>query len=103
MKLLRIIVQMQYLETIESIIEDNGARFYISHRVLRGRDSEGKHEDNRVYPGAMALVEAELQDEAVEDVADALEHWRTEREVHGHLRMTLHPMQEWWGGEETQA
>jgi hypothetical protein len=56
---------------------------------VRGKDSEGKHYGSQVFPGSVSVVEAQVKDEDLDGLFEALETFRRERQAHRHLEAVV--------------
>ena len=86
MKLMHITFHFEFTEAVEAILDLHEIRDYVRIPMVAGKDAQGKHEGNQVHPGSVTLVQAQVADEAVDDVMDDLEQFRRARQTHEHLQ-----------------
>ena len=89
MKLVLCTVQSQYVDIIDEIFAEHGALDWVRHPRAEGRDADGRHRGNKVFPGNMASFFAYVPTEHLDALLEALRAFRSAREAHGHLRASV--------------
>lgn len=99
MKLLHLSVQVQYTDLVEAILGGEGLRMWARYRRIGGRDADGRHEGSQAFPGSLTVIQAQLPDERVEAVLDALQEFRREKSSHRHLEALVLPVEQRIGAD----
>ena len=86
MKLIQISFRFEFSDVIERILDRHEIRDFVRWPMIDGRDCDGKAYGTKVYPGSVTVVNAQVQDEKVDDLMDDLESFRRERKAHRHLQ-----------------
>lgn len=94
MKLLQITVHFEYADTIEAVLDRHEVEHYVVYPRIEGRDREGRHEGTQVFPGNLAVIQAQVDDANVEQVLSALRTFRDQREAHRHLEALVLPIEQ---------
>jgi hypothetical protein len=85
MRLVKITVPFEFTEEIERILDETGIADYVRTGMTPGRDCTGKHTGTQVHPGSLTLLDAQVPDDDVDNLLDALEEFRAARETHNPL------------------
>lgn len=86
MKLLHLTFHYEYAEAIEAILDRHQISEFVRQRALEGGDCEGKHYGSQVFPGNVALVQAQVPPERLDALLDDLARFRSEKKAHAHLQ-----------------
>lgn len=92
-KLLHVTFQVQYTDHVEAILADCGLDRWARHHRVYGRDADGRHEGSQAFPGHVTAIQAQVPEERVECVLDALEEFRRAKRVHRHLEALVLPVE----------
>ncbi len=93
MKLLHLSVHVQYTERLEALLRENGLRVWTCYQRVAGRDSDGRHEGSQAFPGRLTVIQAQLEDDLVDPVLEALEEFRQSKRAHRHLEALVLPVE----------
>lgn len=85
MKLVMIAYRFEYNEPVERILYDNGIEDYVRHPMTEGAEQQGRHFGSKVYPGHMAQVWAQVADDDLDALMDALNEFRRSQQAREHL------------------
>lgn len=94
MKLLHVTFQVQYTDHVEAILEAHQLREYVRYPQIAGMDSDGKHTYSQAFPGHMTCIQAQILEEKVKDVLNALQDFREEKKAHHHLQALVLPVEQ---------
>ena len=93
MKLLHITFHFEYSEDIESILDKHRVSDFVRVSMVEGKDRDGKHYGNQVYPGNSCMVQAQLPEEKLEDILSDLEEFKEAKDSHRHLQALVLPVE----------
>ena len=93
MKFLHITFHFEYSEDIEAILDKHGILDFIRIPMVEAKDRDGKHYGNQVYPGNSSVVQAQVAEEALEDLLADLKTFKEEKESHRHLQALVLPVE----------
>jgi hypothetical protein len=94
MKLMIISFHFEYGEDIEFILDQHAIRDYVRFPMLEGKDRDGKHFGNQVFPGNVTVVQAQVEDRAVEELFQDLKSFKQSKDSHRHLQAVLLPVED---------
>jgi uncharacterized protein YaaQ len=72
MKMLMIIVDEKFRDSVEVVLEENDARGFTEIPTVLGEGTRGKKLGSRLHPGASSIVFSIVADEKVETLKTAL-------------------------------
>jgi hypothetical protein len=93
MKLVHIVVQVQYTEAVEAILVAREVAAWTRNLRVAGRDRDGRHEGSQAFPGQLAAFVARLDDGRVDGLLESLREFRDARTTHGHLEAYVLPVE----------
>lgn len=94
MKLLHITFHFEFTDSIETLLERNGVCSFVCYPMMQGKDiGDEKHYNTQVYPGALSVIHAQINDDAVETVLAELQKFRDARKAHQHLEAVVLPVE----------
>ncbi|MCF8085940.1 MAG: hypothetical protein K9J48_03500 [Desulfohalobiaceae bacterium] len=93
MKFLHIIFHFEYSEDIEAILDEHGIQDFVRIPMVEGKDRDGKHYGNQVYPGNSSVVQAQVPEEKLESVLDDLKAFKDSKASHRHLQALVLPVE----------
>ena len=93
MKLLQITFHFQYSETVEAILDRHGVQDFVRVPMVEGKDLDGKHYGNQVYPGNSSLVQAQVPEEVLESILSELKEFKESKNSHRHLQALVLPVE----------
>jgi hypothetical protein len=93
MKFLHITYHFEYSENVEAILDRHGISDFVRIPMVEGKDRDGKHYGNQVYPGNSSVVQAQVPEEALEDLLADLKEFKEEKESHYHLQALVLPVE----------
>ncbi len=93
MKLLHITFHFEYSEDIEAILDRHGISDFVRIPMVEGKDSDGKHYGDQVFPGNSSIVQAQVAEEILEDLLADLKAFKEEKESHYHLQALVLPVE----------
>ena len=85
MKLLHVTFHYEFSDAVEAILERHEIRAYVHYPMMHGKDSDGKHYGTKVFPGAISVVQAQVEDEKLGEVLESLSAFKKEKRAHYHL------------------
>jgi len=94
MKLMIISFHFEYGESIESILDQHEIRDYVRFSMIEGKDRDGKHYGNQVFPGNVTVVQAQVQDQEAEGLFRDLRAFKEAKDSHRHLQALLLPVED---------
>lgn len=86
MKLVHITFHFEFADVIEGILDSHEIINYVRYPMMQGKDQDGKHYNSQVHPGSITIMQAQVEDDAVESLLEDIEKWRAGRKAHGHLQ-----------------
>ncbi len=89
MHLVQITFHFEFWEKIEPILDECRINHFVLFPAVRGKDSEGKHYGSQIFPGSVSVVQAQVKDEDLDGLFDALESFRRQRQAHRHLEAVV--------------
>lgn len=92
-KLVQIHVHFEYTEAIERILDHHEIVEAVRYPMMEGRDHEGKHYGTQVFPGNVTVVQAVVEENALDDLFADLERFRTAKAAHDHLQALVLPIE----------
>jgi hypothetical protein len=93
MKLVQITAHFEYTDEVEAILDAQNVAHYVVYPMIEGKDSAGRHEGTQVHPGNLTVIQAQVEDESVKTVLDALRQFREARPSHKHLEALVLPIE----------
>jgi hypothetical protein len=81
----QITFHFEFWEKIESILDRHEIEHFVRYPTVQGKDSEGKHYGSQVFPGSVSVVQAQVEEDKIEDLFKTLKDFREERRAHQHL------------------
>lgn len=93
MKFLHITFHFEYSENVEAILDRHGISDFIRIPMIEGKDRDGKHYGDQVFPGNTSVVQAQVPEEALEDLLADLKAFKEEKESHYHLQALVLPVE----------
>ena len=94
MKLLIVSVHFEFADTIDQVLEEYGVSHYNRYSMVEGKDRDGRHMGTQVYPGSMTVFHAQVQEQRVDGIFEALDQFRQAKEAHRHLEAMLLPIEQ---------
>lgn len=94
LKVVHCSVQSQYVEAVDDILSAHGVRDYVRHPRAQGRDAEGPHRGDKIFPGNIASFWAYVPTDRLEALLDDLRSFREASEAHAHLRAAVLPVEQ---------
>lgn len=94
MKYVQISFHFEHTDEIETILDRHGIRHFVRYPMIEGRDSDGKHYGTQVHPGNVTVVQAQVEDAAMEKLMDDLRTYRQARRSHEHLEAIVLPIEQ---------
>ncbi len=88
-KLVRCTVQMQYVDVVDDILVAHEVRDFVRHPMAQGRDADGRHRGDKVFPGNIAELWALVPAPRVASLLEALREFRDASRAHAHLRAAV--------------
>jgi hypothetical protein len=94
MKLLQISFHFEYTDAIEDILDRNAIRDFVRYPQVEGADRDGKHFGSQVYPGSVAVVQAQVPPDRLGPLLEELRSFRDEKKAHAHLEALVLPIEQ---------
>ncbi|MFO7905668.1 MAG: hypothetical protein R6U98_23625 [Pirellulaceae bacterium] len=98
MKFLHIMVHFEFADDITRILDQHGVTTYARYPMIEGRDSTGKHYGTQVFPGNVAVIQAQVPDPKIGELMDRLQSFREEKRAHESLEALVLPVERRLGG-----
>lgn len=92
-KLIQIHVHFEYTEAIESMLDRHEITEAVRYPMMEGRDRDGKHYGTQVFPGNVTVVQAVVDETALDELFAELERFRTAKAAHAHLQALVLPVE----------
>jgi len=93
MKMMHITFHFEYSEQIEEILDTNRIENYVRYPLVQGRDREGKHLGNQAFPGNITVIQAQMSEEKIGPVWEALRDFKEAKNAHQHLEALVLPVE----------
>jgi hypothetical protein len=93
MKLLHLTFHFEYTDIIEAILDRHEIAEYARYSMVAGKDCEGKHFGTQVFPGNVAVVQAQIAEGKIEALFTDLQKFREEKAAHRHLQALILPIE----------
>lgn len=93
MKLLHITFHFEFSENVEAILDRHGISDFVRIPMVEGRDRDGKHYGDQVFPGNVSFVQAQVAEDVLEDLLADLKAFKEEKESHRHLQALVLPVE----------
>lgn len=91
--MLHITYHFEFSDIIERILDRHEVRDFVRCPGTEGKDRDGKHFGNQVYPGNVAMVQAQVSEDRLEALLSDLREFRDGKEVHKHLQAVVLPIE----------
>lgn len=89
LKLLHCTVQYQYVDEVDDILVEHEVGDYVRHPMVQGRDADGRHRGDKVFPGNIAEFWALVPANRMPRLLEALRAFRDSSRAHAHLRAAV--------------
>jgi hypothetical protein len=83
----------EYTDLIERLLDRHGITHYVRYPMVGGRDRDGKHFGSQVFPGSVTVVQAQVAEEGLDGLLEALRRFREEKPAHRHLEALVLPIE----------
>lgn len=93
MKLLHITFHFEYWESIEVILDRNGISDFVRIPMVEGKDLNGKHYGDQIFPGNSSIVQAQVTEEVLGNLLADLQAFKEEKDSHRHLQALVLPVE----------
>jgi len=93
MKFLHLTFHFEYGDRIEEILDRHEIKNFVRYPMIEAKDRDGKHYGSQVYPGNTTVVQAQVQDETVEELMSDLKEFKESKETHRHLEALILPIE----------
>ncbi|MDY6822902.1 MAG: hypothetical protein SWH68_03770 [Thermodesulfobacteriota bacterium] len=94
MKLMQISFHFEFTDRIEAILDSNDIQHYVRYSMIQGKDSDGKHFGNQIYPGSITVIQAQVPPEKIDDLFDDLRAFKIAKNAHQHLEALVLPIEQ---------
>ena len=92
-KLVQIHVHFEYTGAIEAMLDRHEISEAVRYPMMEGRDRDGKHYGTQVFPGNVTVVQAVVDEHALDDLFADLESFRSAKAAHAHLQALVLPIE----------
>jgi hypothetical protein len=89
LKLVLCSVQSQYVDEVDDIFATHEVADFVRLPRAQGRDQDGRHRGNKVFPGTLASFLAYVPSDRLDALLHDLRSFRDAREAHAHLRAAV--------------
>lgn len=86
MKLLHLSFHFEYADAIDLILDRHDVAEYVRYPMVEGTDCEGRHFGTQVFPGNVAVVQAQVPEDRIDALFDDLRAFREEKAAHRHVQ-----------------
>lgn len=93
MKLVSIWFHFEFSDRIEAIVDESGVENFVRFSMIEGKDRDGKHYGNQVYPGNISVIQAQVPEDYLEEFMRKLGAFKREKEAHKHLQALVLPIE----------
>lgn len=93
MKLMQITFHFEFTERVEEILDRNGVAHYVRYPMVAGKDCDGKHLGNQIYPGNVTVLQAQVAEDTIDNVWRELGEFKASKPAHQHLEALLLPIE----------
>ncbi|MFO7907127.1 MAG: PG0541 family transporter-associated protein [Planctomycetota bacterium] len=93
MKLLHIMVHFEFADAITQILDQHGVTTYARYPMIEGKDSEGKHYGTQVFPGNVAVIQAQVPEPKIDELMDRFKSFKEQKRAHEHLEAVVLPIE----------
>ena len=92
-KLVHISYPFEYNGMIERLLDRQPITHYVRYPLVDSKDEDGKHFGTQVFPGNAAVVVAQVADDDLDALFDALREFRDEKPAHAPLQAVVVPIE----------
>jgi hypothetical protein len=92
-KLLQVSFHFEYADVIEEILDRHRIGDFVRYPRVEGADRDGKHFGTQVYPGQVAVVQAQVPEAGLDALLDDLRAFRDSKKAHLHLEALVLPIE----------
>lgn len=93
MKLLHLTFHFEYEDRIEEILDRHEILNFVRYPMIEGKDRDGKHYGSQVYPGNTTVVQAQVEDETIDQLMNDLKNLKESKETLQHLEALILPIE----------
>jgi hypothetical protein len=92
-KLVHISFPFEYAGVVERLLDRHPIDNYVRYPLVDSKDEEGKHFGTQVFPGNAAVVIAQIEENDVDELFEALRAFREEKPAHKTLQAVILPVE----------
>ena len=92
-KLVQIHVHFEYTDAIEAIFDRHEVTEAVRYPMMEGRDRDGKHYGTQIFPGNVTVLQAVVDESALDELFADLERFRSAKAAHTHLQALVLPIE----------
>ncbi|MFU8894651.1 MAG: PG0541 family transporter-associated protein [Luteolibacter sp.] len=93
MKFVHITVHFEYTDIIERLLDEHQVVDYVRYPMMEGKDRDGKHFGSQVFPGNFTIFQAQVREDQIDDLFEAMEKFRCSKPAHRHLQAVVLPIE----------
>ncbi|MGQ9426528.1 PG0541 family transporter-associated protein [Gilvimarinus sp. F26214L] len=93
MKFVQISVHFEYTDFIDNLLDKHRVIDYVRYPMMEGKDQEGKHFGSQVFPGNFTVYQAQVREDMIADLFEAMETFRCSKAAHHHLQAVVLPIE----------
>ncbi|GEM_PF-615130 len=93
MKLLHLTFHFEYREAIEKILDEQGVQNYVVYPMMEGKDIDGKHFGSKIHPGNVSVIEAQVEEDQIEQLFEKLSEFKHAKRSRYHLEALILPIE----------
>lgn len=92
MKFMHITFHFEYSDQVEQILDRHEILNYVRYPMREGKDRDGKHYGNQVFPGSTTVMQAQVPEERVDAILQDLKAFREKKRSRLHLEALVIPI-----------
>ncbi len=100
MKLLQISFHFEFSDQIEALLDQHEVPHFVRYPRVQGLDRDGRQYGSKVFPGHLVVIQARVEDPAVDGLLDELRQFRERKQAHAHLEALVIAVEQWIGPEQ---
>jgi hypothetical protein len=89
MKFLHITYHFEFSDRIEAMLERHEIPDYVRYPMVQGKDRNGKYFNTKVHPGSAEVVQAQVPDDALEELLQDMKEFKEAEKSHRHLTVLV--------------
>lgn len=92
-KFLQVTFHFEYSEQLEAMFDEHDVKDYVRMSMIEGKDCDGKHFGTQIYPGSSSVIQAQVEEEKLDALLNALREFRDLKRTRHHLQAVVLPIE----------